>query len=163
MSDTEALKVAMNTEEEGLRFYEGMARKVESEDARRLFTDLADSEKEHFRTFSGLHDKISGDSSPVSWTLDEDQRQYLRGLVDTGVFSGLPAMRGAGNGGLTEREALAIGIQAEKDSILFYREAAEVSHNASGRKAFALVVEEEKKHLADLSERLRQLADEDAG
>ena len=125
LSDTEALKVAMNMEEEGLGFYEGMVKKVESEDTKRLFHEMAEEEREHFRTFSEQHNRLSGEMSPAAWALDEEARQYLHSLVTTGVFALIADVPDASVRDLGEREALSVAIQAEKDAILFYREAIE--------------------------------------
>ena len=55
----------------------------------------------------------------------------------------------------TDIDALRIGIQAEKDAILFYSEAAKNTKNKEGQKAFEFLVNEEKKHLKMLADLLR--------
>ncbi len=157
LADTEALKVGMNMEEQGLKFYEEMIKKVESGATRTLLEALAEAEREHFKTFSELHRQLSGEMSTVGWALDEELRQYLGSLIETGVFYQVSDVPDADVKDLSEVEALSVGIQAEKDSILFYREAIEKSQNPRGRQAFERILEEGKKHLVDLNQRLKEV------
>ena len=57
----------------------------------------------------------------------------------------------------TDLDALKIGIQAEKDAILFYTEATKNTKNKEGQKAFEFLASEEKKHLKLLADLLRVL------
>jgi len=57
----------------------------------------------------------------------------------------------------TDIDALKIGIQAEKDSILYYSEAAKNTKNTFGKMTFEQLANEEKKHLKLLAEQLKLL------
>ena len=50
-----------------------------------------------------------------------------------------------------------MGIQAEKDSILYYTEAAKNTKYPAGKMAFEQLANEEKKHLKLLAEQLKAL------
>jgi len=57
----------------------------------------------------------------------------------------------------TDADALKIGIQAEKDSILYYNEAAKNTRFDAGKRTFEQLAIEEKKHLKLLAEQLKTL------
>jgi rubrerythrin len=158
LSDIEALKVAMNLEEEGLKFYREMGDKTKKLTVKATFSRLAKDEVEHFNTFEKLHRELSGKLSPTGWVLDEELRSYLGSVIETGVFYDASYLPKATIKTLSERDAFLIGAQAEKDSILFFTEASQKSTNPSSRKAFLWILEEEKKHLAILNEEIQKLA-----
>ena len=53
-------------------------------------------------------------------------------------------------------KALELGIQAEKDSILFYTEMIINARYVEAKNAFRRLLKEEKKHLIDLQTRLNE-------
>jgi rubrerythrin len=76
---------------------------------------------------------------------------YLKSLVDSAVFSNVTEARQKANKVSNEVEALDTGIQAEKDSILFYMELQNLVRERD-REVILNIVDEEKKHLRQLSE-----------
>lgn len=82
---------------------------------------------------------------------------YLKYLVDTGIFTQKGEARRLAAEIKTDIEALKIGIQAEKDSILYYTEAAKNTKYEAGRKTFEQLVNEEKKHVKLLAEQMKEL------
>ncbi|MCB7129331.1 MAG: hypothetical protein J3T61_07325, partial [Candidatus Brocadiales bacterium] len=94
----------------------------------------------------------------IPWGEDDELvSAYINNLVHTGVFSGTGKKRGTTNKDITEIEACEVGIQTEKDSILFFGEAARLCKNRQGRKMFKALIEEEKQHLTDLAQHLGHL------
>lgn len=156
LNDDEAFKVAINLEKDGLRFYTGAARNIKDEKTRRVFLKLAEDEKLHLELFKKLDEELPSGPAGRPKDIDDEVVAYLNSLVDTGVFKGVQK-RLEELKSLEDVDALQIGIQAEKDSILFYQEAYKNSITPSGKKAFKRLIGEEKKHLIILTERLRQL------
>ena len=85
LSDAEALKVAMNLEEGGIKFYRQMMAKVGSEDTRRALARLAEDEEEHLETFRAIHDEVFRELSPESIY----PSPLFSSLVHTSVFDTL--------------------------------------------------------------------------
>lgn len=155
LSDDEALKVAMNLEKDGIDFYSKVASLTGDFGTRNVFLGLLEDEKEHYRRFKELHDNLKDSSLRVP-DVDEEVSDYLRALVSTAIFD-IEAVSKDSFKKISDIDAILIGIQAEKESILFFTEAAKNSENPKGRKAFTTIMREEKKHLIRLNQRLRYL------
>ena len=160
LSDCEAMRMAINLEEDGLKFYLELARRVKEPKLQETLGQLAADEEEHIRTFRQLGQSLTAEGKDCSWTDDELVIQYLQGLVQPGVFGGARNVKDTtelARSLKSEADALLIGIQAEKDAILFYSEAHRLSVNEGGKKTFLRLAEEEKKHLVTLNQRLKEL------
>ncbi|MCF6158862.1 MAG: hypothetical protein E3K32_09890 [wastewater metagenome] len=156
-NDAEALKIAINIEEEGLEFYSALAKNAKDARVKEVFSKLASDEKEHFICFQKAYleipSSVNPSVNPEEYTVD----LYLKYLIDTGIFTQKGKARALVNEIKTDVDALKIGIQAEKDSILYYTEAAKITIYESGKQAFERLVKEEKKHLKLLTEQLNVL------
>ena len=156
-NDGEALKIAMNIEEEGLEFYSVLEKNTKDPQTKEIFSKLASAEKKHFVTFQKAYlETTSGVSAPQScedYTVD----LYLKYLVDTGIFTRKGDAKKIAGEIKSDIDALKVGIQAEKDSILYYTEAAKITRNNTGKKAFEQLVNEEKTHLKFLAEHMQKL------
>ena len=158
LSDCEAVRVAINLEEDGFKFYTELARRVKEPKLREALCRLAADEEEHVRTFRQLGQHLTAEGQDCSWTDDELVTQYLRGLIQPGAFGGARDVKDTAElvrSLKNESDALLIGIQAEKDAILFYSEAYRLSVNEEGKKTFLKLAEEEKKHLVTLNQRIK--------
>lgn len=156
LSEKEAFDVALNLEEEGFRFYETCAAKSKNDESRHIFLQLAGDEHEHFDIFKKLQNEL-GVAAKQPIGNNADVRLYLANLVRPGVFYDIKNIPGESIATLNEYEVVHIGIQAEKDSILFYTEAWHNSTNSKGKKAFKKILLEERRHLNILIERLMSL------
>lgn len=156
LSEYEAYKVAMNLEEEGLRFYEECARRVKNTETKHIFSQLASDEQEHFDTFNKLHGEM-GKAAAKPLGNDEEARQYLANLVRPGIFYDVKSIPRESIRDLNAYEVIHIGIQTEKDSILFYTEAWQNCTHSQGKKAFKKILLEERQHLNILIDRILEL------
>ncbi|MDD5491054.1 MAG: ferritin family protein [bacterium] len=156
LSEKEAYDVAMNLEEEGIRFYEVCADRAINAESKHIFLQLAGDEREHFDTFKKLQDELgaAGDRTVGN---NEEVRLFLANLVKPGVFYDLKHIPRASITSLSEYEVVHIGIQTEKDSILFYTEAWHNSANSKSKRTFKKILLEERRHLNILIERLMSL------
>lgn len=151
LGEDEILKVAMNLEGEGIIIYSQFAKITKNKKAKEIFKLLADYEKEHFDTFSRLHtESIARGPYPRPEEIDRELTAYLRSLIDTGVFTSLKTFPKAKLAKFTDQEAVAFGIQVEKNSILYYTEAYETNLVHSAKPALAQIIKEERKHLVML-------------
>lgn len=153
LSQGEAFKVAMNLEEEGLKFYEECAQKIKSAEPRHIFLQLAEDEKEHYAIFRKMYDE-TGEARKEILGDDEEVKKYLASLVKPGVFYDIASIDRETMDSRDEREVVKIAIQTEKDSVLFYTEAWLNSGNTQARKAFKKIFMEERRHLNILIDRL---------
>jgi rubrerythrin len=157
MNDDEALRVACNLEKEGFEFYVHAAETVSNPRTRKMFHDLAVIEKQHLALFEEMRSELPKKGGEPWGDEDEMVNCYIQTLVDTGVFSRPSKKEKASKKTLTDEEAVRIGIQTEKDSILFYTEAVKYCTNPKGKKMFKTLIEQEKQHLTDLSQHLLRL------
>lgn len=152
LSDSEVLKVAMNMEDEGYKFYDKVAKGSKKKDAKKAFEKLRDEEVEHYRTFKDMLDKLPDASARDYFGISEEVASFLKVLVDTGVFKDVDQ---AAIAKLSEIQALELGIKAERDSVLFYTEAQRSSANPKAKEIMSGIIEEERKHVVTLTDRLR--------
>ena len=145
-NDAEALKIAVNIEEEGLEFYSTLTKNAKDCKVKELFSKLASAEKEHLARFQQAYLEINSPTSPVQGCEDYTVDSYLKYLVDTGIFTEKGAAGRLAAEITTDIDALKIGIQVEKDSILYYTEAAKNTKYPAGKMAFEQLANEERKN-----------------
>ncbi|TEU18119.1 MAG: rubrerythrin [Dehalococcoidia bacterium] len=148
-SGSELLEIATGIERNGMAFYQALADKTGRRDVKDIYNYLAGEEKKHMDIFQGMSDAL-GQAKPTE-TYTDEYMLYLKSLVDSTVFSSVTEAQQKAGKVFNESEALDIGIQAEKDSILFYSELQSLVRERD-RKVVLNTLEEEKKHLRQLSE-----------
>ena len=156
-NDAEALKIAVNIEEEGLEFYSTLMKNTRDSKVKEVFSKLASDEKDHLARFQKAYLELTSPTSSVQGCEDYTVDLYLKYLVDTGVFTKKGEAKRLATEIKTDVDALKIGIQAEKDSILYYNEAAHNTKYPAGKMVFEQLANEEKKHLKLLAEQLKVL------
>lgn len=158
INDDEALRIAANIEKKGYNLYIEASRRAKGDKAKLMFRQLAEAEQKHLVHFNDLRANLHERKGQIPWGEDDELvSAYINNLVHTGVFSGTGKKRGTTNKDITEIEACEVGIQTEKDSILFFGEAARLCKNRQGRKMFKALIDEEKQHLTDLAQHLGHL------
>ncbi|MCM8764309.1 MAG: ferritin family protein [Candidatus Omnitrophica bacterium] len=148
LNEDELFKVAMNIENQGIEFYENAFKKAAIEKAADIFRFLHNEEKRHYEIFK----KMDLEIKQVKFRpeeIDEEISLYLRSLVDSGIFEKiLPKEQWQG---IDDKQALNIGIQVEKTSILFYSGIKEITEVLSSQPALDKIIKEEKNHLIVLT------------
>ncbi len=146
----EITKMAMDMEKEGQEFYRKAAALTGDERISSIFILLAEQEKRHAELFSGLH-KIVSETNNLSdeYLYDENVSVYMKALVANKVFKEyeLESIKNMDS----VKDALRIGINAEKNSILFYNEIIKNTKSPETLGTLTLILDEEKKHLVDLT------------
>jgi rubrerythrin len=153
-SGSELLEIAIGIERNGMAFYQALADKTGNRDVKDIYNYLAGEEKKHLDTFQGMSNSL-GQAKPLE-SYTEEYMLYLKSLVDNAVFSSITEAQQKAGKVFNEIEALNIGIQAEKDSILFYTELQSLVKERD-RKVVLNILDEEKNHLRQLSELKRKL------
>lgn len=147
-NELELLRMAKGVEEEGYRFYMKAAERFQEENIKQMFQYLALEEAEHIRVFEQLHGRVAerlGNSE--EYVMEEEVMQYLKAISDTAVFNTKGITYYKVEQVNTVKDALMIGIQAEKDSILFYETFLANTKTDMTRKVLARLIKEEIKHL----------------
>ncbi|MFO7995735.1 MAG: ferritin family protein [Dehalococcoidia bacterium] len=148
-SGNELLEIAIAIERNGMAFYQAVADKTSKRDIKDIYTYLAGEEKKHLDTFQGMSDSLGQAKPPEIY--GEEYMLYLKSLVDNVVFSNFTEAQQKAGKISNEIEAVDIGIQAEKDSILFYIELQDLVRERDN-KVVLKILDEEKNHLRQLSQ-----------
>ncbi|MFZ5647172.1 MAG: ferritin family protein [Bacillota bacterium] len=147
------IKTAISNEEKGSRFYARMAQKTVDKKIKNIFEKLSREEQEHKSAFEKLLRHEMGNSSEE---IPEKEAKLLEALVKTGVFHQMN--EGDGAAVKSPVEALAIGILAEKDSILLYQGIYNQTNSKVVREMMSRLLEEEKMHLVELREQMEEIS-----
>ena len=146
-NSVEVIEMAKDIEKRGLDFYKSQAEKTDNKELKELLLKLAEDERDHYDTFSKMLDKAKELTDTESdYVYDEDVSAYLNALIEFTVFPSEAEVEDRIN---TIEDVLELAINAEKDSILFYREMME-HNNEDTNKILKKLVVEEKQHLLDL-------------
>ncbi len=92
-----------------------------------------------------------------TYLFNPDISNYLSAMVETVVFPSDEKLDEILENIDNAEDALKLGIQAEKDSILFYTEMIIYSKLVEAKEAFRKLLNEEKKHLIDLQKKLQEI------
>ncbi len=143
---TDLFNIAIEIEHKGIAFYDVMSRSSEQAAVRQVFHYLTEMERQHVQIFQETFRAIT--QNDLS---DQQESQYVQTLVDNSVFTDEVVDSDMASRLDTDIQAVELGIQMEKDSILFYYElisqVEESAHDAVNR-----IITEEKSHLEQLSE-----------
>ncbi len=134
------LALAMEREKGGREFYLKAAAETRDPKGKEMFQWLADEELRHFQK---LYGQRRGLAEGGKWQKPGEAVKP----IDKSEFPDIAEARGEVKVTAKERDALQMGINAEKESIELYRKAAEETADPDGREMFLRLVEEEKGHL----------------
>jgi rubrerythrin len=139
--------IAVGIEKKGIAFYDVMARSSPQQDIREVFLYLTGMERRHVQIFQEAFHLLS----KSQFLSDRDYPGYVQTLLDNSVFTDELADSEIVNNLTSDVGAIELGIQAEKDSILFYYEMLD-QVDETIRDAIKRIITEEKSHLKQLSE-----------
>lgn len=148
-SGSEMLGVALGIERNGAAFYQALAEKTQDKSARAVYKHLAAEELKHLNTFQDMLNTVGNYQPPEGYA--EEYSLYLKSLVDSSVFTDVAQAQQTAARVSSQAEALDIGIQAEKDSILFYTEMKDLIKPAD-RQVVLNIINQERDHLNQLSQ-----------
>jgi rubrerythrin len=148
-SGSELLEIALDIERNGAAFYQALADKTENKNTKAIYEHLAGEERKHLNTFQGILSTVGQYQPPEDYA--EEYMLYLKSLAEGSVFSNVTEAQQKAEKTPSEIGALDIGIQAEKDSILFYTELQNFVRQAD-QKVVLNIIDEEKAHLRQLSQ-----------
>ncbi len=144
----EFLELAIEIEKKGRSFYESVAQQGQDKEVRDVFMQLATREKEHENAFRDMLSRLGGYQPRQEYP--GEHYQYIKDLADSSIFAGERAQAALAKKTMTDVEAIETGIGFEKDSILFYSEMRGMVPRQD-RQIVDMIVNEEKKHLSELT------------
>lgn len=150
----EIFEMALEFERQGIRFYTKASEMFEDPEIRSMLVSLAAMEAEHEQIFSSMRGRLVGQEG-YSEAFDPDgtAASYVQAMTSGEVFDATVALTGSE----TLRDILKKGIEAEKNSVVFYTGLKRVVPENLGRDKVEKIIEEEMKHIGILSDKLSSL------
>ena len=157
MSESKAidgLRIALQTELNGIEFYKMAAQRTEDEKGKKVFQMLADDELRHFNAIQEQYKSLIDTSK---WT-----------NIDLGNISPFEGENPIFTDGLKDRvkgkhfevTALSIGAQLEANSIDFYRKMREQSTDPLAKEMYSQLQKWEETHIDALTKQLDLIKEE---
>ena len=154
-SGGDLINFAIDIERRGIMFYDIMAKSTDNEDARAVFKELVEMERDHIRIFEDMFGEV--DEFRTQESPSQAHTDYLQALLDDAVFTDDLITSEMATQADSDIKALELAITAEKDSILFYYELRDILPRQS-LPAINRIIAEEKSHLQQLADIKRKLA-----
>jgi rubrerythrin len=147
-SGEEIIRLAVEIEKQGQKFYELAAAKIDNPEIKAVFNFLAGEESQHIADFEMLGEKLPRDFAPNESYVGE-YGDYIKALIDNHVFNHNNIDKFLDNITVA-REALAVAFRFEKDSILIFQELYNVVDPA-GKEIIEKLIQQEKQHIRKLA------------
>ena len=154
----EIFEMAEQIERNGAKFYTRAAEIIQDKDTRKMLLDLAVMEIAHEKTFADMRVRISPkERELVTFDPENEVTLYLQAMADGHVFDikSDPSKKLSGN--CSARDILAMAIEAERDSIVFYLGLKDFVPSEAGKDKVEAIIKEERGHIITLSRKLRSL------
>ena len=146
-SEEAALEIfdkAMETEREGIQFYEGVAAKAQDVKAKEIFQMLAKAERRHISLLESTKEEVRNTYSSHAWRgdfvsdigreIEVIGRQYIPKSADDVMSASI-------------LDAINMGIKVEQDSIDFYSDAKTKVDDPGVANLFNILASSERMHL----------------
>ena len=149
------VEVAVRIEENGINFYNFAQQIAKTEDAKKLFDQLAHAEAAHKRTFEKLLSQIETYKPAETYT--GEYSAYLRNYVDNNLIFTKDVMDKQLSKVTDTLGAVEFALQRELDSILYYHEIKNLVPQ-SQHETIEKIINEERKHYAMLLDMKKRYA-----
>jgi len=146
----EVFEMAVSIERQGEIFYTKASGMFDDPQVRSMLAELASMEAEHEKIFLSMREEFTGHERYSSgYDPDDLAVSYLRAMTSGEVFGVMAPLSG------TESlsDVLSRGIEAEKESIVFYTGLKGIVPEVLGREKIDRIIEEEMRHIVILSEK----------
>lgn len=115
---SEVVEIGIQIEKNGKDFYEALAKQAKNIKTKEIFTFLAGEETKHIETFQKILSSVENYAPPEAYP--GEYFAYMNALAEESVFTQMDKGKEIARTVKNEKKAIDIGIQAEKDSIVFY-------------------------------------------
>lgn len=152
-SVNEIMEIAVETEKGGKLFYETVVAKSRGQGLKILFRYLAAEENRHIHVFEDIAKtiKVPAVEMPANW---EEVSLYLKAVTDSRYFLGEGKALSVARDAKTTEDAIRLALAFEKETLMFYLEAADAVA-AVYRPAVEALIREERAHVRKLTGFLR--------
>jgi rubrerythrin len=148
----EVFDMAIQIEANGAAFYRKAAGLQKDSSDQHFLETIALMEDRHKADFEEMKKQVSDlEKSPTVFDPDDELTLYLKAMADAHGGEGSPDVLEMLTGQETMTEIIRIAIGLEKESILFYLGLKDMVPPKLGRDRINGIIEEEKKHVAQLS------------
>ena len=148
-SAPEIMEMAVETEKGGKLFYETVAAQSKDDGLKNLFSYLTDEENKHIHVFETIAKtiKVAADEAPANW---EEVALYLKAVTDSRYFLGPDKGLVLAKDAKSTSQAVKLALAFEKETLVFYLEAADMVP-AMNRPAVEALIKEERAHVRRLT------------
>lgn len=147
-SSSQAFKIAIRMEKDGIAFYRDLQGKVKDQETMREISFLIQQEQEHLKTFQA---RLEEEKALVDDDFEEDD---IVSFINSKVFD--PGLEGACARAMDHRHtALEEAMAMERRSMAFYEGCYKNASAQEAKDAFEKIWREEKSHLKKFGELLR--------
>ncbi len=148
----EVFDMAIRIEENGAAFYRKAADLQKDDSDKKFLETLARMEDRHKAGFEEMKQHISDlEKSQTVFDPNEELFLYLKAMADSHGGEGDPDIADQLTGKETMKEIITTAIGLEKESILFYVGLKDMVPPKLGREKINKIIDEEKKHVVQLS------------
>ena len=144
---SEIVELGIEIEKNGRDFYNTLTSQSKNQKAKDIFKYLAEQEEEHMAVFQKILDAIQKYEPPESYP--GEYFAYMNALVSESVFTKKNKGKEIAKKTKDDRQAVDIGIGAERDSIVFY-EGMKKAVPEYEQKVIDEVITQEQGHLKQL-------------
>jgi rubrerythrin len=152
LSAADVLGIAQMMEKNGADFYRRAAELCRRDDEAKIFQSLAEMEESHAATFARMAKALSPRPAAAE-TADEEFESvslYLNAVLDSDNLEGSRFARRAFTGEETAASLVLLGVDLEKETILYYLGMKDLFAAEADKKVIDEIVAEEKEHLEAL-------------
>lgn len=154
----EIFNIGVGIEKNGRQFYESASRIASSAAIKAFFDRLAKWETEHEKLFLSLQSGLSQAArEPVSYDPSGELGLYLKAAADTHIFKVDADIPSLVNQCKTEKQAFAMALTFEKDSVVLYSTMLNLVPEHLGKKDVQKILNEELKHVSIITEEMGKL------
>jgi rubrerythrin len=154
----EIFTIGVGIEKNGREFYEAASRAASGAPVKAFFERLAKWEIEHEKLFSVLQSRLGGQArETVSYDPAGELGLYLKAAADTHIFRADADIPSLVKQCRSEKEALAMALTFEKDSVVLYSTMLNLVPEHLGKSDVQKILNEELKHVAIITEEMGKL------
>ncbi len=154
----EVFEMGMDVEKNGEAYYRKAAELVKDEKVKEVFLSLMKEEMKHYEIFKKLRESLPPKSSLPTVSDPEGQEGlYLEALVKSRLFNSEREAEELAGKVENEIEALRAALTFEKDTILFFQSMKSMTREDLGRNEIDMLVDEERKHVIQISVAIKEV------
>jgi rubrerythrin len=148
----DALKRAIEMEQEGKLFYTESAQKVKSELARAIFEELAQEEDFHISAIQRIYDDLKEEKPLAKWVFTAGASGHLEKVFEEALVK-------KAKGSKDDLKALRFGLDMENRSVRYYESLSGETTNPFERRFYLTLSLEERGHYLRIMDSIEYLTD----